>query len=154
MGMGPLFPVEPVTLTAQELQGLAVAAFPDDWARENIWAGFLTFLDQLSKIPVEWTVFVDGSFVTDKAGPDDIDLLVVAGRPTDGYLPEQALAISALSGNRDRLKRELRCDVQLLVETLSSPTINEQIDQVLNLFTLNEFGPPKRSVRLLIPELT
>ena len=152
MGQTPLFPVELAHLSRARRRALAVEAFADSWARTNIWEGFNALLLDLERIGVPWDIYVDGSFVTDKRSPGDIDLLLVARTPPTGYSQAQIALLRSLNKNRDRVLRELRCDFQLLVETSEVSDLQDAVDQVLNLFVINEFGPPKRTIHIALPE--
>lgn len=62
-------------LTSHALKELAVDAFPDDSRRRMLFSKFLAWRDALRQLGVSGTVWLDGSFMTKKQNPDDIDLV-------------------------------------------------------------------------------
>lgn len=75
---GNLVPYKKVQLTFEELKQLFVTPFSPDSLRHSIFENYCRFLDdfQTQIIPnfIQW---VDGSFVTKKANPADIDFVTI-----------------------------------------------------------------------------
>jgi hypothetical protein len=61
------------TLTLPQLHELAVAPFPQDIRRQNLFGKLSTWMYAVRSADVSGTLWVDGSFLTQKPGPDDID---------------------------------------------------------------------------------
>lgn len=139
----PLFPAEPVELSVPELKRVAVDAFPGSWARQDIWAGFERLLTHLTAIGTAFDLYVDGSFVTNKLAPEDIDLVIVS---TEADLKtDQLTALRQLEADRPAWLRQRRCDFKVLYDLPSADLVRE-LDEALSSFALNFEGPPKRSV--------
>lgn len=76
-------------------------------AREAAWASFQGFLGWVSTMPSPVSIFVDGSFVTDKPVPGDVDVIIdiTACVPAD-----QDVWIVAYHREHARLKQEFGTD--------------------------------------------
>lgn len=96
------------------LAALAAIPFPLSKTRHNLMAGFQTFVDRLISAHVVGELWIDGSFLTEKIDPKDIDVVlrVGAGIFNDG-LPEQIDAIRWVIENQ---KTALGCDSYVLME--------------------------------------
>ena len=68
--------------TADELYGSFVGAFPTSSTRTIIWAGFQELMRQPLMLLIDATLWVDGSFVTRKLDPNDIDIVCFAKAAT------------------------------------------------------------------------
>lgn len=76
-------------------------------AREAIWQAFQGFLRWAETQPGPFTIFVDGSFVTDKAAPSDVDVAVDI---TGCSKADQDVWLIAYHREHARLKREFKTD--------------------------------------------
>jgi len=63
-------------MTIVQLHALAVAPFPLDLRRAELHRKFTTWAGTLHSTGVAGTLWVDGSFLTEKGGPDDIDCVL------------------------------------------------------------------------------
>lgn len=63
--------------TLESFKELTVKPFPDSKRREPLWSNLSVYLDLLEATGLKARVWLDGSFVTEKIEPDDIDLVVV-----------------------------------------------------------------------------
>ena len=63
--------------TIDELEKLCVLAFSDSTVRQDIMAGFLALYERLIQLEVQGELWVDGSFLTHKPDPADIDFMVL-----------------------------------------------------------------------------
>jgi hypothetical protein len=72
----PLLPAGIHHLTSFALKQLAVDAFPADRRRVELFAKFLAWRKELRATGISARAWLDGSFLTEKAGPADIDLVV------------------------------------------------------------------------------
>jgi hypothetical protein len=113
----PLLPrgFHPVTVKA--LRELCVSGFPDSKSREEIMAGFEAIHERAVTVGVEGEAWVDGSFLTKKTEPQDIDFVILAdARFRESGTPQQQEFIEWLISNEDDPKKSFRChtDVVLL----------------------------------------
>lgn len=60
-------------LTMSELEDIAVKAFPTDVRRTVLFTNFSSWINHLNKLGITGTIWIDGSFITEKPSPDDID---------------------------------------------------------------------------------
>lgn len=59
------------------LQDLCVAAFPQSKTRPILFVLFQSFIDDINKLFLPCSVWVDGSFLTEKENPSDIDVWII-----------------------------------------------------------------------------
>lgn len=94
----PLFPAGFFETSLEELQIHCVDPFPDSDRRKALYAGAVVYFQQLSNIGCDLEIWIDGSFVTQKPEPDDIDVVVVMDpAQVDRLSPEKAAALEALA---------------------------------------------------------
>jgi hypothetical protein len=100
----PLLPQGFHSLTLQQLRNLCVDDFPDSKERAQILAGLEAVLERAWAVGIRCTVWLDGSFVTKKIDPDDVDfILLIDAVYYDHGTPKQADFIDWLINNeRDR----------------------------------------------------
>jgi hypothetical protein len=78
-------------MTVAELQALAVDEFPLSDTRPVLWKNFVRILNALKREGIICGIWIDGSFLTQKIDPDDVDFVVdfpgdILGRATDTQL--------------------------------------------------------------------
>jgi hypothetical protein len=64
------------TLTLQQLHDLAVAPFPQDQRRCDLYGKLVAWMGAVKACGVSGTLWLDGSFLTEKPQPDDIDCVL------------------------------------------------------------------------------
>ena len=62
-------------MSVEELKALVVDSFPLSKRRAELWANFLSLVDQLKNEGLGGTIWVDGSFLTEKVDPNDVDFV-------------------------------------------------------------------------------
>lgn len=72
----PLLPQGFHRYQLDDLKSLVVDPFEHSSSREPLWASFVQLLEDLKAADIKCVVWVDGSFVTQKIDPDDVDLVV------------------------------------------------------------------------------
>ena len=149
----PLFPAEPVELTLSELRAAAVDAFPGSWAREDVWRGFERLVVAIGDAGLGALIYVDGSFVTDKRDPGDIDVLLHVDTPHERLTGEQEAFLIELEAALTTWKRRERCDIQLVLHSPGEDA-RAAVEGVLNNFVVNVYGPPKRAVLIRLEAAT
>lgn len=88
-----------------------VSPFADSQRRPMLLAGLNKFLEELAALAIKGDLWFDGSFVTEKSEPDDIDLVVVLDPASvAGLTPEQQLSVQHLFDNPTS-KAKYNCDV-------------------------------------------
>ena len=63
-------------MTLCDLQELAINSFPGDPTRTRLFDGLQQLLSELEMYRVEGELWIDGSFMTEKDGPSDIDVVL------------------------------------------------------------------------------
>jgi hypothetical protein len=63
--------------TLQELEELTVIPFPNSERRSILFESLKIYIGQFSKFNINIEAWIDGSFVTKKENPDDIDMVVL-----------------------------------------------------------------------------
>lgn len=80
-------------------------------------AGLEYLLDSLTAVGVEAEVWVNGSFLTWKTDPGDVDVVLrVAGEFFDSATTAQQDAIARVADEHEMFKADHYCDAYLLVE--------------------------------------
>lgn len=64
--------------TLEETKLICVLPFTNETNRDIIWQNFLIFIDEIAKFNIPYKLWIDGSFVTDKPFPSDIDITFIA----------------------------------------------------------------------------
>jgi hypothetical protein len=73
---GYLMPVAKIEIELSTLEQVFLKGFPNSTTRPKIWANYLRFLDRFrSKVTSNFTQWIDGSFITQKENPNDLDLV-------------------------------------------------------------------------------
>lgn len=63
-------------MTESEMKSLLVDGFPLSTRRKTLWENLLKLIDELKSEKLPCKLWIDGSYVTKKLEPDDIDLIV------------------------------------------------------------------------------
>jgi hypothetical protein len=63
-------------MSAADLKKLVVDDFPLSERREALWNNFIAIAEHLKKLQIRCEIWVDGSFLTKKIDPDDVDFVV------------------------------------------------------------------------------
>lgn len=63
-------------LTISELHAIAVAPFPSDSQRQSLFAKLTKWANALQAVGLSGTMWLDGSFLTEKMAPGDIDCVL------------------------------------------------------------------------------
>ncbi|MDR1229586.1 MAG: hypothetical protein LBK55_11370 [Azoarcus sp.] len=87
------------SLSLQELHDMAVAPFPADAQRLDLYQKLAMWIGALQACGVIGTLWVDGSFLTEKLGPDDIDCVL--------WNPDWASLASATPANARQISHLL-----------------------------------------------
>lgn len=59
-----------------DLKALVVDKFPSSQRRGMLWNNFLKIANQLAALAIPCKIWIDGSFLTEKIDPDDVDFVV------------------------------------------------------------------------------
>jgi hypothetical protein len=112
--------------------------------RLRLWAAFRSFFEQVRAAMIVRAILLDGSFVTGKADPNDIDLILVMAAAHDFARGLSPLEYGILSAQR--AKRLYKLDVLVAREN------SDQYRRYLHLFHQVRLEPNRRKgiVRLTV----
>ena len=79
----PLFREGLQLTTLDEVQVLCVDAFPNSMSRPRLMAGLRALVEMLAKDKIPADLWIDGSFVTRKLEPADVDVVLYVGEQTE-----------------------------------------------------------------------
>lgn len=71
----PLLPPGIHTMTINAVKELCVINRPNNTRRIILWEKFERFISKISEFRITFTLWIDGSFITEKETPGDIDLV-------------------------------------------------------------------------------
>lgn len=98
-----------------DLRRLCVERFPMSITRQLIYAGLEAVVIRLNQSALPMEIWVDGSFVTEKLNPQDVDFVArVHGRDFDGAALSQKSVLRWI--NQTDLKSTNSCDCYAFVE--------------------------------------
>lgn len=99
----PLLPQGFHALTTDELRALIVDKFPLSQSRPELWESLLWLVDQLKSLRIKCKLWLDGSLLTEKVEPDDVDVVVdVAFDALNAATPLQRAFLGELSAHAFR----------------------------------------------------
>ena len=108
----PLFTPGFHELTRGDLESHFVHPFQSGKRRAKLLEGFRALLADLEGIGVEWEIWLDGSFSTEKPDPNDIDVLVIAdGARIQALPPSLQQKLRALLPSPQITKIRYGCEV-------------------------------------------
>jgi hypothetical protein len=134
-----------------EFEQAFVADFPASAIRQGIYEGLLAYLNGLGDVlqhvgyQGHWTLWIDGSFTTDKLDPNDIDVLNLFDDEAV-FHQNKAFFAPFFAANAFRT---YRTDAYFLLDDQSAEAIALQ-DYWLNQFGTDRSGFPKGIIELTI----
>jgi hypothetical protein len=109
-----LFPLGFHLLTMGDVEQVCVDLFPLSTSRSIIFGGLVTFVTTLEAAGVPGELWLDGSFLTEKIDPKDVDVILkVDAIIYNSGTQEQRDAIDWVIANQ---KQTLRCDSYALIQ--------------------------------------
>lgn len=105
----PLLPPGIHIVTLAELQAIAVTPFVADARRALLFASFKQWLQKLQSLHVHAILWIDGSFLTSKYGPNDIDCILWHPSTSVDLTDDQWLEVRELT-DRDTVKLRFGLD--------------------------------------------
>lgn len=110
----PLLAAGFTTLSLDDVRGMCVDAFPLSTTRNTIMDGLTQVITRLQAANIDAEVWLDGSFMTSKIDPDDVDIVVpFPAQFYDSGTPEQRKALEWVHTN---LKGAYYCDSYVFAE--------------------------------------
>jgi hypothetical protein len=101
-----------VDLDLATFEARFVTAFPTSSLRRPIFTRFVTLLNLLSDLGLSCQAWLDGSYLTEKPEPDDIDIALLVDDDILGRLTPSALdTYNSLIDNHFETKTRYKCDL-------------------------------------------
>jgi hypothetical protein len=129
-----LLPVGIHDCTLSEIE----ATYARNYKRRQVWGRFSEFLEHLKGIPGLNAVYVDGSFVTDKEKPSDVDIVI---EYDDGRTRVRLAQTYWFLRQKDKVKHRYSVDVLGCLKTEKSPAMVE-LFQMLRVEDAIQRGVP------------
>lgn len=125
-------------ITLAELRSRCVAAFPLSKTRPQIMDGFEKFVNLLRSEAIVCDLWVDGSFLTQKIDPEDVDIVlcVQSALYEDGTTSQQNLLDLVLVAD---LKPDYFCDAYLLWQYREDDELHAR-GEWLRAYWIRQFG--------------
>jgi hypothetical protein len=109
-----LFPVGFHELTIETLEQVCVDLFPLSTSRKPIMDGLRQFVGNLAAAGVVGNLWIDGSFLTDKIDPEDVDVILLCDGPL--YDRGPSAYQTAVDWVIDNQKATFKCDSYALFQ--------------------------------------
>jgi hypothetical protein len=132
----PLWPVGLVVLTVEEVKKRCVEAFPESSTRAELMGQFEGVWARLVACKVPGELWLDGSFVTDKLNPLDIDFVLIVDALQYDKSPDLRRACDALCEPEDGWPPPL-CDTSVIYR--DPPEVQSNLHEVLRYWE-RKFG--------------
>jgi len=139
--------------TMDVFHGTFVASFPHSSTRNKIYEGFVKYLTDLFSTGSDYEPLIDGSYVTKKNDPSDIDCLIIADAAAVDALSDADKQILSSLFSHPECKSKYSCDAYFLVAVPEGhPGYNHY--RTMRKYWLGEFGydrqeQPKGIVRIV-----
>ena len=146
-------------MTLREVRQVCVDDFPLSTSRDDIMTQLEQMFDLFSQNGVACCVWLDGSFMTHKINPCDVDLVVcVPSDFADNCNSEQLAVLGDVASNLKRSNKCTRCDTFLcMVPQDSDPMFLQWIDRLdywKRWFGHSRTGVPKGIATVQVGDVT
>lgn len=113
-------------MTLEQIHAVAVVPFPNNQRRHDLYQKLFTWVSALQALQIGGTLWVDGSFLTEKPGPGDVDC--VLWNPSWRVSPTSVSPVDRDQAARllDKKTAESLYDLDLYVQ---HPTADEKFHQ-------------------------
>jgi len=141
----PLFPAGLHNISLNELERYFVEPFSETTTRSYLVQRFRAFFEKLQQLEISFEMWIDGSFLTLKSVPNDVDL-VTFFNPSDinSLSVEKQALLKEIFEERHETKIRYHCDVYVAYANDS-----ERINYWGNLFGFSRNKTPKGIARLI-----
>lgn len=114
-------------MTLAQVRAICVTPFKSSLTRKSIMEGLVKVIDKLSAAGIVGSLWLDGSFLTEKIDPDDVDYLLHVG--SDIYDLEPAKQIVIDWASAPDLKDSHSCDAYKWIEYRAGHPLYSQSEQ-------------------------
>ncbi len=134
----PLLHVGLHPMSVADVQDMCVGAFPRSTTRREIMVGLQAVIETLAGAKVTTDVWIDGSFLTEKVNPEDVDIvLCTQGEVYDNATDKQRNVIDTVACVN--LKPPLRCDSYVFFEYPESHPLYWE-GQFMRAYWMKQYG--------------
>jgi hypothetical protein len=120
------------TITGAEFKEVFLDNMPSSSTRSEIYAGMIRLINRLIVYDVIKKIWLDGSFVTDKQNPDDIEICFFLDAVAFSALPDSVRSdIWKLLGDAERCYRNYLCDIKRIRVYADNDERNNLEDKLL-----------------------
>lgn len=133
----PILPQGMHRMGMAELKHLCVDSFQGSRTRTRIWGGLSFVIDKLLQYQVEADVWLNGSFLTKKQDPEDVDLVLCIKIEVYDQAPSEAK--DAIDWINDNLKKVHFCDSYRFFMYPPSHKLHT-VGEQLHAYWLDQFG--------------
>lgn len=128
-------------MTILEIASLCVEPFPLSAVRKDIMAGFETLYEQALAVKLHGFIWLDGSFLTRKIEPHDVDLIfVVPAELYDSGTSEQFEFLEWLIDKEDEPKTSFMCHTDVVLSYKEGHAEYERYLANLHHWEANVYG--------------
>ncbi len=128
-------------MTLLQVKAMCVDAFPQSKTRKDIWNGLQFVLGRPNERGVEAEVWVDGSFLTEKPNPEDVDFVLCVRASV--YDEGTEAVREALEWIKDDLKSLHKCDSHLFFVYERDDSVYE-VGEKSRRYWLKQFGESRK----------
>ncbi|WP_144302439.1 DUF6932 family protein [Oceanidesulfovibrio indonesiensis] len=135
-------------------KNLVVAFANSTTTRKTIWVGYEEFCQVLKDVGVPCEQLLDGSYVTNKVDPNDLDIITIANKDDIDGLPSNVLDVLKFYFMREKTKNICHCHSFLFVTVPEDHHHYELLVKARNkmqdFFSLDRSGNAKGLVRRIL----
>ena len=132
-------------MTLSELKSVFVDPFENVERRAALLDRFEVFVSRLNDVSINMEVWIDGSFVTIKDYPGDIDLVVVCNQnEVNGLSVDKKLILDELFIDQKTTKLRYECDAYFILDNINDKSYWR------GLFGFDRNEKPKGIARIMV----
>lgn len=132
-------------MTLSELKSVFVDPFENVERRAALLDRFEAFVSRLNDVSINMEVWIDGSFVTIKDYPGDIDLVVVCNQnEVNGLSVDKKLILDELFIDQKTTKLRYECDAYFILDNINDKSYWR------GLFGFDRNEKPKGIARIMV----
>jgi len=101
-------------MTLLDMKNICVDAFNDSERREILFSRLKSYIGQFEEFSLDMEIWIDGSFVTKKINPSDIDLVVIFDEKSVNALSSEEQNTLKQLFEKETIKIRYECDVYFI----------------------------------------
>lgn len=99
------------TMKLEEIHALTVKKFPNSKRRQPLFDSFVIYTTLLERTGINFKLWIDGSFTTEKNEPNDIDIVIIFDQAQVDSLSENSINELLKLADHDKIKARFNLDV-------------------------------------------